>query len=112
MTPHITNNRQILLDVHAENSDAQIAGSDVGYVFNKQSADNRLLVGDGETAVIGGLTVTQVSQNKSGIPVLVDLPLVGKLFGTTNKSEEKRDLLILITPHVIDEGERVRPTRD
>lgn len=112
VTPHITNNRQILLDVHAENSDAQIAGSDVGYVFNKQSADNRLLVGDGETAVIGGLTVTQVSQNKSGIPVLVDLPLVGKLFGTTNKSEEKRDLLILITPHVIDEGERVRPTRD
>lgn len=106
VTPHITNNRQILLDVHAENSDAQIAGSDIGYVFNKQSADNRLLVNDGETAVIGGLTVTQVSQNKSGIPVLVDLPVIGKLFGTTNKSEIKRDLLILITPHVLDDGER------
>jgi type IV pilus assembly protein PilQ len=107
VTPHITNNRQILLDVHAENSDAQIASSDVGYVFNKQSADNRILVNDGETAVIGGLTVTQVSQNKTGIPLLVDLPFIGKLFGTTNKSEEKRDLLILITPHVIDAGERV-----
>ena len=107
VTPHITNNRQILLDVHAENSDAQIASSDVGYVFNKQSADNRLLVNDGETAVIGGLTVTQVSQNKTGIPLLVDLPVIGRLFGTTNKSEEKRDLLILITPHVIDAGERV-----
>lgn len=108
VTPHITNNRQVLLDVHAENSDAQIAGSDIGYVFNKQSADNRLLVADGQTAVIGGLTVTQVSQNKSGIPVLVDLPVLGKLFGTTNKSEEKRDLLILITPHVLDQGERVQ----
>jgi len=107
VTPHITNNRQVLLDVHAENSDAQIASSDVGYVFNKQSADNRLLVSDGETAVIGGLTVTQVSQNKSGIPLLVDLPIIGSLFGTTNKSEEKRDLLILITPHIIDAGERV-----
>jgi type IV pilus assembly protein PilQ len=107
VTPHITNNRQILLDVHAENSDAQIASSDVGYVFNKQSADNRLLVNDGETAVIGGLTVTQVSQNKTGIPLLVDLPIIGRLFGTTNRSEEKRDLLILITPHVIDAGERV-----
>lgn len=104
VTPHITNNRQIVLDVHAENSDAQIAGSDIGYVFNKQSADNRLLVNDGETAVIGGLTVTQVSQSKSGIPLLVDLPVVGKLFGTTNKSEVKRDLLILITPHVLDDG--------
>ena len=107
VTPHITNNRQVLLDVHAENSDAQLAGSDIGYVFNKQSADNRLLVADGETAVIGGLTVTQVTQSKSGIPVLVDLPMIGKLFGVTNKSEEKRDLLILITPHVVDEGERV-----
>jgi type IV pilus assembly protein PilQ len=111
VTPHITNNHQVLLDVHAENSDAQIAGSDVGYVFNKQSADNRLLVNDGETAVIGGLTVTQVTQSKSGIPVLVDLPLIGKLFGVTQKSEEKRDLLILITPHVIDDGERVRSPR-
>jgi type IV pilus assembly protein PilQ len=106
VTPHITNNHQVLLDVHAENSDAQLAGSDIGYVFNKQSADNRLLVNDGETAVIGGLTVTQVTQSKSGIPVLVDLPLVGKLFGVTQKSEIKRDLLILITPHVLDDGER------
>ncbi|MEO7104692.1 MAG: AMIN domain-containing protein [Gemmatimonadaceae bacterium] len=104
VTPHITNNHQVLLDVHAENSDAQLAGSDIGYVFNKQSADNRLLVNDGETAVIGGLTVTQVTQSKSGIPILVDLPLVGKLFGVTQKSEEKRDLLILITPHVLDDG--------
>ena len=112
VTPHITNNHQVLLDVHAENSDAQLAGSDIGYVFNKQSADNRLLVNDGETAVIGGLTVTQVTQSKSGIPVLVDLPLVGKLFGVTQKSEEKRDLLILITPHVIDDGERVRSSRE
>jgi type IV pilus assembly protein PilQ len=104
VTPHITNNHQVLLDVHAENSDAQLAGSDIGYVFNKQSADNRLLVNDGETAVIGGLTVTQVTQSKSGIPVLVDLPLIGNLFGVTQKSEEKRDLLILITPHVLDDG--------
>ena len=111
VTPHITNDGQILLDVHAENSDAQIASSDVGYVFNKQSADNRLLVADGETAVIGGLTVTQVSQSKSGIPVLVDLPGIGRLFGVTTKQEEKRDLLILITPHVIDQGERVNAQR-
>lgn len=107
VTPHITNNRQILLDVHAENSDAQLASSDIGYVFNTQSADNRLLVEDGETAVIGGLTVTSITQTKTGIPVLVDLPIIGKLFGVTGRDEEKRDLLILITPHVIDAGERV-----
>jgi type IV pilus assembly protein PilQ len=104
VTPHITNNRQILLLLHAENSDAQIASSDVGFVFNKQSGDTQLLVGDGETAVIGGLTVTQATQSKSGIPLLVDLPLIGRLFGETRTDEEKRDLLILVTPHIIDDG--------
>ena len=102
VTPHITNNGQVVLDVHAENSNAQLASSDVGYVFNEQIANNRLLVQDGETAVIGGLTVTQVTQDKTGIPLLVDLPVIGRLFGTTNRSEEKRDLLILITPHIVD----------
>jgi type IV pilus assembly protein PilQ len=104
VTPHITNNRQILLLLHAENSDAQIASSDVGFVFNKQSGDTQLLVGDGETAVIGGLTVTQTTQSKSGIPLLVDLPLIGRLFGETRTDDEKRDLLILVTPHIIDDG--------
>ncbi len=104
VTPHITNNRQILLLLHAENSDAQLAASDVGFIFGKQSGDTQLLVGDGETAVIGGLTVTQTTQSKSGIPLLVDLPIIGRLFGETRTSDEKRDLLILVTPHIIDDG--------
>ncbi|MBA2687720.1 MAG: hypothetical protein H0U64_06440, partial [Gemmatimonadaceae bacterium] len=108
VTPHITNNRQVLLTVHAENSDAQLASSDVGFIFGKQRADNQLLVADGETAVIGGLTVTQVTQSKSGIPILVDLPFIGRLFGVTRTSQEKRDLLILVTPHIVDEGDRAR----
>ena len=111
VTPQVTNNRQILLTVHAENSDAQLASSDVGFIFNRQRADNQLLVNDGETAVIGGLTVTQVSQSKSGIPFLVNLPMIGRLFGQTRTSEEKRDLLILVTPHIVDEGEQMLPAR-
>ncbi len=111
VTPHITNNRQILLKLHAENSDAQLASSDVGFIFGKQRADNQLLVGDGETAVIGGLTVTQVTSSKSGIPLLVDLPIIGRLFGVTRTSEQKRDLLILVTPHIIDDGDRTLSAR-
>jgi type IV pilus assembly protein PilQ len=107
VTPHITNNRQILMTLHAERSQLQPAASDLGYTFLKQRADNELLVADGETAVIGGLTVTQVQQSKVGIPLLVDLPLVGKLFGETRTEETKNDLLILVTPHIIDEGEQL-----
>jgi type IV pilus assembly protein PilQ len=52
--------------------------------------------------VIGGLTVTQVTVSKSGIPFLVDLPIIGGLFGFTKRQETRRDLLILVTPHIID----------
>jgi type IV pilus assembly protein PilQ len=109
VTPHITSNRQIRMTVHAEQSRLNVVGGDLGFFFDKSRADNQLLVADGETAVIGGLTQTQVSRNRSGIPILSELPLIGKLFSQTDTREEKRDLLVLITPHIIDEGEAVRP---
>ena len=110
VTPHITNNRQILMSLHAEQSALQPAAADIGFTFTKRRADTQLLVNDGETAVIGGLTLTDVTTAKSGIPFLVDLPLIGRLFGETRTREVKQDLLILITPHIVDEGESVRPT--
>jgi type IV pilus assembly protein PilQ len=104
VTPQITNNRQIQMKVHVENSSVQFQASDVGAVFPKQSVDNELIVADGETMVVGGLTQTEINQTKTGLPLLVDLPIIGRLFGVTNRTETKRDLLILITPHIIDEG--------
>ena len=106
VTPHITNNRQVLMTVHAERSSLEIlAETDLGFTFRKQRADNQILVGDGETAVIGGLTQTLITSSRAGLPFLVDLPLIGRLFGATSRKEEKVDLLILITPHIVDEGE-------
>ncbi|MHB1864055.1 MAG: AMIN domain-containing protein [Gemmatimonadaceae bacterium] len=105
VTPQITANHQIQMTVHAENSDVQTFSNDVGAVFPTQSVDNVMLVADGQTAVMGGLTQNTVTVTKSGIPVLVDLPILGKLFGFTQRSETKRDLLILITPHIIDDGQ-------
>ncbi len=105
VVPQVTNNRRIVLDVSAENSDAQLSTTDVGVVFNRQRAENRVLVGDGETAAIGGLTVTKTFTVKTGIPFLVDLPFVGRLFGQTRSEERKQDLLILVTPYILDEGE-------
>jgi type IV pilus assembly protein PilQ len=103
VTPHVTANRQILMELHAERSAVQPAPVDIGFTFQTQQADNQILVADGETAVIGGLTVTEVTVTKSGIPFLVDLPILGKLFGFTEQSENRRDLLILVTPHIIDD---------
>jgi len=103
VTPHVTQNRQILMEVHAERSNVVPGPVDIGFTFQTQQADNQILVNDGETAVIAGLTVTEVKVVKSGIPFLVDLPILGKLFGFTSQQETRRDLLILITPHIIDD---------
>jgi len=103
VTPHVTANRQILMELHAERSSVQPSSVDIGFTFQTQQADNQILVNDGETAVVGGLTVTEVTVTKTGIPFLVDLPILGKLFGFTSQQENRRDLLILVTPHIIDD---------
>ncbi len=109
VTPHVTANRQILMDVHVENSSIRAAPADIGFTFQTQEVSSHVLVDDGETAVIGGLTVTEITVAKSGIPFLVDLPIIGGLFGFTTRREQRRDLLILVTPHILDyPGERGR----
>lgn len=108
VTPRIAPNRQIEMTINAEQSQLQAAPADLGFTFLKRQATTNLLVQDGETAVLGGLTITQVTSSRAGIPFLVDLPLVGRLFGETRTQEQKQDLLILITPHIVDEGEAVR----
>ncbi len=100
-TPHVTANNNILLELAAERSAPVIGDSDVGLIFQTQEASSRVLVRDGQTVVIGGLTVTENSEIRSGIPLLMDLPLIGPLFRTTRKSQVQRDLIILVTPSIV-----------
>ena len=109
ITPHITSNRQVRMKMEAEQSELRIVGGDLGFIIDKRNAQTQLLVNDGETAVIAGLVQTQVVKNRSGIPFLSDLPLIGRFFSQTDSREEKKDLLIMITPTIIDDGDPVRP---
>ncbi len=111
VTPQVTNNRMVILDIKAENSNAEVGPSDVGIIFNQQRAESQVLVADGEAAVIGGLTVTEVSRFRSGIPFLMNLPFAGRLFSQNTTSETKRDLLILVTPHILEDGTTPPPGR-
>ncbi|MFQ5679772.1 MAG: secretin N-terminal domain-containing protein [Gemmatimonadota bacterium] len=104
VTPHITNNNQVLLDLSAERSSLEVGLADVGFIFNKQIGQTRLLLDDGETAVIGGLTLSEVTRSESGIPGLMNIPLFGRLFRTTKQNEVKQDLIILVTPHIVGAG--------
>ena len=100
-TPHITGGNHILLTLHVERSAAELAESDIGLLFRTQNVDTQVLVSDGETVVMAGLTVTERSEVRSGIPLLMNLPLLGGLFRTTSEQEIQRDLMILITPNII-----------
>ena len=108
VTPHVTNDGQISLDLSTERSSLQLlAASDLGFIIAKQETKNQILVSDGETAVIGGLTVTTVEKTRSGIPLLSSLPLVGSLFSFSTTRENRKDLIILVTPRVLNENSAV-----
>ena len=64
-------------------------------------AQTQVLVENGQTAVIAGLTETQRTQERAGIPILMDLPVLGNLFRRTSNEEVQRDLLIMVTPYII-----------
>jgi len=103
VTPHVTANETILLELHAERSAVELAEAEAGFIFRTQEADSRVLVEDGETVVIGGLTITEENEFQSGIPLLMSLPLLGRLFRVTRNQVIQQDLMILVTPHIVRE---------
>ncbi len=103
-TPHVTANRQIVMDLEVERSSVQpLASADLGFNIPIQHTESRLLVNDGETAVIAGMTVTTVTRNRSSIPLLGSLPFIGNLFSFTTNQEHHQDLIILVTPRILDD---------
>lgn len=106
VTPRITATNDVILDLSAERSSADLAPSDVGVIFRRQRAESQILVGDGETVVIGGLTVSERGEVRSGIPLLMHLPLIGRLFRSRTESSVRRDLMIMVTPTIVRPASR------
>jgi type IV pilus assembly protein PilQ len=104
VTPHINVGNKITMDVHPEVSDlAAQATVQGGIIINTTMADTRVMVNDGETAVIGGLIRSNESTTKRGIPILMDIPLIGMLFRSSSTTQAKRELLIFVTPKILGE---------
>ena len=104
VTPHINTGNRITMDVHPEVSDlASQATVQGGIIINTTMADTRVMVNDGETAVIGGLIRSNESTLKRGIPILMDIPLLGNLFRSSSATKQKRELLIFVTPKILGE---------
>lgn len=100
VTPHINSAGDITMEISVEMSDV-VPGSD-NQQITETSAETETLVKNGQTLVIGGFFTKTVTETKTGIPILKDIPLLGLLFGHTASEERKREVLIFITPHIVE----------
>ena len=81
-------------------------------VISTREAQTFLFVRDGQTTVIGGLIDRQSEKTRSGIPVLISIPVLGALFGSTTSSTVRSELFLFLTPHVVRTDEELDQLRD
>ena len=108
VTPQITPDNRIILDLNVKkDSVGQVVVSSGG--VNVPSIDTReistqVLVNDGQTVVLGGILETEKRDTEQKVPYLGDVPVLGRLFKTTRKTNNKDELLIFVTPKILREG--------
>lgn len=106
--PHITEKDRVTLDITQEVSqlgaDVTVASQSFSR-FKTRKAKTSAVVQSAHTLVLGGLITESKSQGRSGIPFLSKIPVIGYLFGTTTDKFNKTELLVMVTPHVINNQE-------
>ena len=100
VTPHITAENQILMWLKPERSTYQFDPN--GVIINTSNAETNVIVGNGQTAVIGGLTTQDEVSSEVGVPILKDIPILGMLFKYKQSKTESRDLVIFVTPTIVE----------
>lgn len=100
--PKILNNSEVLLEIKPSvNSLGQVLADGLPAV-NSRSAETTVILKDGETLAIGGLIKKDELKTIKEVPLLADLPLLGKIFSAEEKSDIETELLIFITPKIIN----------
>ncbi|MCS6947483.1 MAG: type IV pilus secretin PilQ, partial [Steroidobacteraceae bacterium] len=111
VTPQITPDNRIILDlVVKKDSVGRVVVASGG--VNVPSIDTReiktqVLVNDGQTVVLGGIFETERRDTETKVPYIGDIPVIGRLFKTTTRQNDKDELLIFVTPKILREGVNV-----
>jgi type IV pilus assembly protein PilQ len=100
VTPQITPDGNIILDVDV-NKDSVGIQTPAGFAIDTKHVQTQVLVENGGTVVLGGIFQQVERQDTSKVPLLGDIPVVGNLFKTTSKTNDKTELMIFITPKII-----------
>ncbi|MGY0217930.1 type IV pilus secretin PilQ [Endozoicomonadaceae bacterium StTr2] len=108
VTPQITPGGKIIMDIKVTNDQQGEAVFNGVPVIDKNEIATQILVRDGETVVLGGIFTRDYSNTQEKVPLLGDLPVVGQLFRRDISRDNKREMLIFITPKVLQDGVAVR----
>jgi type IV pilus assembly protein PilQ len=103
--PYIANDGYIRMDIHPKDSAGTLRNVGETVIPDETSAElvTNIIVKDGQTVVIGGLFRDTVTTGKTQIPLLGDLPIVGVLFRGTADQVKREEVVVLLTPHIIEE---------
>ena len=115
VTPHIHDGNLVRLEIHQEVSEVDKTslasiGSDgsADLITNKRTIDTTVLADDREVIILGGLIRDKITDVSSGVPLLKDIPILGRLFKSSNKIREKQNLLVFLRPTVLATKEDVK----
>lgn len=114
LTPRVNRGGLVMLDITQEVSDVTAtttSGID-SPTIHERKINSSVAVQDGETVALGGLIVDDRSTDRNGIPFLEDIPVLGNLFRQTHTNKTKTELIVLITPHVVDSVSSARAITD
>ncbi|MGZ3457696.1 MAG: type IV pilus secretin PilQ, partial [Archangium sp.] len=104
VTPHITQDGSILMSIAAQNNqpDPANTGANGQPAIQRKEANTQVLVKDGDTTVIGGIYVRRGSSSSSSVPFLSKIPVLGLLFKNHTERDDRQELLIFITPRILN----------
>ena len=109
VTPQITPDNNIIMDlrVNKDNVGQVISTGGLGGTvpsIDTRAVETQVLVKDGQTVVLGGIYETEVRETINKVPFLGDIPFAGNLFKSTQRTNDKSELLIFVTPRILEEG--------
>jgi type IV pilus assembly protein PilQ len=111
VTPQITPDNRIILDLNVKKDSVgqvlvQTGGVGVPSIDTRE-VTTQVLVNDGQTVVLGGILETTDRNDENKVPYIGDVPVLGRLFKTTRRTNDKDELLVFVTPKIVREGVNV-----
>ena len=102
VTPHIRSGNLVALEIEQRIEDLMTTTNSVTPITSKREVKTSVLVANGETVVIGGLIKEAEKELKNRVPLFSYIPLIGNLFKSQEKQREKVDLMIFLTPYILE----------